>query len=261
MYFAYGLYNRQTAAPLDLVLRTLQNWIIVIALVHIVILIAFNLPKEEKMDENDLVSFAKCLSHNRVEMFGSPHCSHCQHQKSNFGEAWDYIIFNNCDEERKVCEDNRITGGLVLLDPWFEPCSDQVLYKKLNKPIFSLRSTTFMEIEQLIVKINKHIEVNNEEKEMIISGYLKDSTHNSPTDLMLLMPRELKMFGILNNIHDIHEQVVMQTTLTRLFLDASLKCNTDDEKGMKVPIKTLVLEQFRKRLQELKMQDVFTVDN
>jgi len=168
--------------------------------------------------------------------------------------------FGGATAAEMAVEDSRITGGVVLLDPWFEPCSDEILYKKLNKPIFSLRSTSFMEIEQLIVKITKHIEVNSEDKEMIIGGYFKDSTHNSPTDLMLLMPRELKMFGILNNIHDIQEQVVSQTLLTRLFLDTAVKCNEGD-KGTNVPVKTIVLEQFRKRIQELGMQDTLTVDN
>lgn len=79
-YFSWKLFNNQTASAsisIDDVIDTFKYWILVIALLHIVILIFFNLPTPEitTLEENE--ELAKCLSENKVFMFGSPKCSHC----------------------------------------------------------------------------------------------------------------------------------------------------------------------------------------
>lgn len=43
--------------------------------------------------------------------------------------------------------DKRITGGAVMMDPWFEPCHENIYSRSLDLPILSLRSHSFEKIK------------------------------------------------------------------------------------------------------------------
>jgi glutaredoxin len=70
-------------------------------------------------DENSVVeeSFvsgeervAKCLTENGATMFGTEWCPHCKDQKSNFGEAFEYVDYVDCDENQIACSNAGVRG-------------------------------------------------------------------------------------------------------------------------------------------------------
>ncbi|MCF7861887.1 hypothetical protein K9M79_06595 [Candidatus Woesearchaeota archaeon] len=53
---------------------------------------------------------AQCLTEKGVVMYGTLWCSHCNNQKSMFGDSFKYIDFIDCDQERQVCSDEGVRG-------------------------------------------------------------------------------------------------------------------------------------------------------
>ncbi|MFH2027633.1 MAG: thioredoxin domain-containing protein [Nanoarchaeota archaeon] len=53
---------------------------------------------------------AKCLTEKGAIMYGAEWCSHCQNQKSMFGESVKEINFVDCDAERERCLSAGIQG-------------------------------------------------------------------------------------------------------------------------------------------------------
>ncbi len=47
--------------------------------------------------------FATCLTESGAVFYGTDWCSHCQDQKSLFGEHFEKVKFVNCDESRELC--------------------------------------------------------------------------------------------------------------------------------------------------------------
>ncbi len=69
--------------------------------------------KSESVDETgtvDAEKLAKCLTSKGVIMYGTSWCGHCNNQKNAFGEAFEYVDFIDCDNERKICVEAGIRG-------------------------------------------------------------------------------------------------------------------------------------------------------
>ena len=61
----------------------------------------------------DYAVIAQCLTSKGVKMFGAIWCPHCQQQKKDFGEAFKYIDYIECDpktnlESAKQCANDGI---------------------------------------------------------------------------------------------------------------------------------------------------------
>ncbi|MBC8500679.1 MAG: peptidylprolyl isomerase [Nanoarchaeota archaeon] len=71
---------------------------------------------EEPLEEDSIVTFAKCLSEKGAKMFGAYWCSHCAAQKRMFGDAWEHITYVECSIEgnpraqTEICRNERISG-------------------------------------------------------------------------------------------------------------------------------------------------------
>jgi len=124
-----------------------------------------------------------------------------------------------------AASDERVTGALVLLDPWLYPADDSVLEMPAKRPILVIRSESFNNVfEEFKVKekIKKYIEANKEYKDQTISCHFENSTHNSFCDLIVHMPREMELFGIIKKPKDVEEIYNCQTMLSQIFLDLVL---------------------------------------
>jgi len=57
-----------------------------------------------------LVTLAKCMKSQGVQMFGSDHCGVCMRQKSYFGSAFSEVIYTDCSKtyQTKKCEQRQI---------------------------------------------------------------------------------------------------------------------------------------------------------
>lgn len=153
-------------------------------------------------------------------------------------------------------EDDRVTGGLVLLDPYYECCDFEVLYKPIQKPILTVRSEAFNKVPKLRDPVIKHGEINNKGYGGVLSGMFRGTMHNSQTDLIILMPREMIMFNEIKAMYEIEDHVLSQTMFTKIFLEVAMK----HEDSKKSDIKREVLENFRAKLKELEIGYSFIVD-
>lgn len=66
----------------------------------------------ENVSYNDL---AKCLTEKGAKMYGAYWCSHCQNQKAEFGDSFQYINYFECDPagenaNPQACEQAGISG-------------------------------------------------------------------------------------------------------------------------------------------------------
>ncbi len=60
-------------------------------------------------------NLAKCLTSKGVKMYGAFWCSHCQNQKNEFGDSFQYIDYVECDPKGvnanpQACKDAGISG-------------------------------------------------------------------------------------------------------------------------------------------------------
>lgn len=156
-----------------------------------------------------------------------------------------------------AAQDKRVTGGLVLLDPWFECCSEDMLLKPINKPVLSLRSTAFNKVPALRDRVVKHAELNDGKKGRAVSGLFKDSMHNANTDLTILMPREMVAMKEIPGISAVESHVICQTSLTQIFLETVLR---QEEKGSSESIKSEVVERFKEKLRSLNIENTLEID-
>ncbi|MHA1852452.1 MAG: glutaredoxin family protein [Candidatus Heimdallarchaeaceae archaeon] len=63
---------------------------------------------------NKLEVFAQCLSDKGIVMYGSKYCSHCENQKALFGDAFKYINYVECTENKQTC----IEKGIMYVPAW-----------------------------------------------------------------------------------------------------------------------------------------------
>lgn len=52
--------------------------------------------------------FAKCLTEKGAVMYGTYWCSHCNAQKRDFGQSFQFISYIDCSVYKKMCIDNEI---------------------------------------------------------------------------------------------------------------------------------------------------------
>ncbi|RJQ17615.1 hypothetical protein C4573_01395 [Candidatus Woesearchaeota archaeon] len=65
--------------------------------------------------KKDYTTFAQCLTENNASMYGAYWCSHCANQKKEFGSAFMYINYVECDAKGAkanpaLCEEKGIQG-------------------------------------------------------------------------------------------------------------------------------------------------------
>jgi hypothetical protein len=67
--------------------------------------------QEKAVGQDKVVSLAKCLTEKGAIMYGASWCSHCANQKAMFGDAFQYITYNECDTTGKeACDAAGIQG-------------------------------------------------------------------------------------------------------------------------------------------------------
>lgn len=59
---------------------------------------------------DDLASFAQCLTDNGAVMYGTQWCSYCNSQREIFGEGFDQVNHVDCEKNQKKCQDEGIQG-------------------------------------------------------------------------------------------------------------------------------------------------------
>lgn len=79
---------------------------------------------------------AKCLTEKGVVMYGAFWCPHCNSQKAAFGEAVQYITYQECDEkgensDRLAC----LQAGVTSYPTWIFPGQGHLIGAQ---PIFAL---------------------------------------------------------------------------------------------------------------------------
>ena len=52
--------------------------------------------------------FAKCLTENNVELYGSKSCPHCQEQKALFSESFKFLDYTECSINQQKCAEEEI---------------------------------------------------------------------------------------------------------------------------------------------------------
>ncbi len=72
----------------------------------------------------DLASLAQCINANNLRMYWTEWCGHCQNQKRMFGDAFEFIDFIDCDQNRGTCQSAWVRGYPTWIDdnnnlyPW-----------------------------------------------------------------------------------------------------------------------------------------------
>ncbi|HLC89678.1 MAG TPA: thioredoxin domain-containing protein [Patescibacteria group bacterium] len=70
---------------------------------------------EPKPDDNSaLADFAQCLSEKGLVMYGANWCSHCQREKSRFGEAFQFVNYVECPQDPENC----LAAGIEGYPTW-----------------------------------------------------------------------------------------------------------------------------------------------
>jgi len=163
-----------------------------------------------------------------------------------------------------VCEtahqEERVTGGLILYDPWLAPCSEHVYQAPHNKPVLLLRSETFDKSERFKLEPWKYIQAHEKGQGLVVSGYFKGSAHHSSADLILQVPRELTMLKKINGMHDLDDQILGHRDLTLIFLNAIMQQTTEEGFAKDKNFKTHVLNKFREHLKKSAKRDFLQVD-
>ncbi|MBW2967652.1 hypothetical protein KY362_04145 [Candidatus Woesearchaeota archaeon] len=98
--------SRRSAArgPLKITGKTL------IAIAALIILVAGGFAYANSRPGTGYDEFAQCLTEKGAVMYGAYWCSHCKAQKRDFGEAFQYINYVECTEDKDVCTDAGIKG-------------------------------------------------------------------------------------------------------------------------------------------------------
>ena len=70
--------------------------------------------------KTDYSEFAKCLTQKGAKMYGTFWCPHCQNQKKEFGDAWQYVTYTECSTpdgvgELEQCKNEGVTSYPTLV--------------------------------------------------------------------------------------------------------------------------------------------------
>jgi len=104
------------------------------------------------------------------------------------------------------CHDSRITGHVILLDPWFYPLPDNLDLTKLKKPFLCVKSENFNKIQPHWNndKLMEAIWNGPTHKDTIQKSFVcvvKNAGHNSGTDVSFLTPIENWIPGMITTIY------------------------------------------------------------
>ncbi|MFH1445381.1 MAG: hypothetical protein ABIF08_02785 [Nanoarchaeota archaeon] len=55
-------------------------------------------------------ALAKCLTDKGVKMYGASWCGHCNNQKTMFGDAFQYVDYVECTEDKAACDTAGVGG-------------------------------------------------------------------------------------------------------------------------------------------------------
>lgn len=84
----------------------------------------------ERENQRDLTSFARCLAEKNITMYGLKNCSYCRQEKANFGKAFQYVPYIECDSEPQKCLEAKIES----VPTWLWPDGKRVIgYQGLEK--------------------------------------------------------------------------------------------------------------------------------
>ena len=67
--------------------------------------------------KQDYSALADCLTEKGIIMAGTDSCPACRSQKEKFGEAFEKILYKNCDTELNWCAEN----GIYSVPTWVFP--------------------------------------------------------------------------------------------------------------------------------------------
>tara|TARA_Y100000031_G_C8063697_1_gene311836 strand:- start:228 stop:557 length:330 start_codon:yes stop_codon:yes gene_type:complete len=74
------------------------------------LLVPFLLVLSGCSSSGDYDEFAQCLTENNIKMYGTEWCSHCQNQKAEFGDSFQYVDYVDCDQSQDQCLSAGIEG-------------------------------------------------------------------------------------------------------------------------------------------------------
>ena len=105
--------------------------LIIFILTLIILLSGFLFWNVNRGDNNQIIklnNFTKCLSEKGMTMYGLQNCHWCQKQKSDFGDAWQYINYVECSNDPNGC----LAKGVQSFPTWFLNGEKIVGYQKLE---------------------------------------------------------------------------------------------------------------------------------
>lgn len=88
----------------------MKRLFIIIGVTLIIIAFSLNYTGLTIKKHIDIERLAKCLREKNVIMYGSKYCPHCTQQKEMFRDAFKYINYVECTEERERCSNIGIKG-------------------------------------------------------------------------------------------------------------------------------------------------------
>jgi len=69
-----------------------------------------NLDNSASLNNDNLDTFAQCLSDSDAKMYGTEWCGYCKKQKELFGDSFQYVDYTDCDKDRDSCSSQNIEG-------------------------------------------------------------------------------------------------------------------------------------------------------
>lgn len=90
--------------------------IAIVVIISVVFVLFAKKTSNETLPQSVLGSFARCLASKNLTMYGAEWCSHCQKEKSLFGEAFKYVPYVECPENEKLCLEKGVRGYPTWID-------------------------------------------------------------------------------------------------------------------------------------------------
>jgi len=119
--------------------------------------------------------------------------------------------------------DERITGHVIMLDPWYFPLPDDLDLNKLKRPFLCFRADNFDKKFPFYYSdtLMKALYEGDKHKEVIRKSFvctIKNSGHSSATDISFLLPMENTLGDLMTNANDVVEQYDILRIVTTKFL-------------------------------------------
>lgn len=149
--------------------------------------------------------------------------------------------------------------AVLLLDPWMFSCDDLLFETPLEQPFLSLRTHQYEVMANRGEATKRHLKLNKVAKrDKVICGYFIDSTHNTMTDLIYSIPREMSFADMLYKVEHAKEFHFYYTRLTQSFLDTLNALDKESLVGN--DIETLVITRFTSYLRAHNKENTLVLD-